>query len=86
MRLNTVGAQSIACAQSIAHSQIDDNIGKKNKIFEKLFSQKIKRVIQQQIHQESPILLREMVSDAQSITRAQSIAPFDFSAKKVHLD
>jgi hypothetical protein len=40
----------------------------------------------EEIHQESPILLREMVTDAQSITHAQSIAPFDFAAKKVHLE
>jgi hypothetical protein len=42
-----VGAQSIACAQRIAHSHIGDNICKKTKNFEKLFLQKIKRVIQQ---------------------------------------
>ncbi len=40
--LYTVGAQSIAPAQSIAHGQIGDSISQKNEIFEKLFLQKIK--------------------------------------------
>jgi hypothetical protein len=45
-----VGAQSIALAQSIAHSHIGNHIFEKNEIFEKLFLQKIKKVsIQQQI-------------------------------------
>jgi len=39
-----VGAQSIAHAQSIADGHIGENISQKNKIFEKLFLQKIKRV------------------------------------------
>jgi hypothetical protein len=40
----TVGAQSIALAQSIAHSHIGTHICEKNEIFEKLvFLQKIKR-------------------------------------------
>jgi hypothetical protein len=40
----TVGAKSIAHAQSIAYGHIGENISQKNKIFEKLFLQKIKRV------------------------------------------
>ncbi len=44
--IGTVGAQSIA------HSHIGDNICKKTKIFEKLFLQKIKRLIQQQIFEQ----------------------------------
>jgi hypothetical protein len=45
-----VGAQSIAREQCIAHAQsiayghIGENISQKNKIFEKLFLQKTKRV------------------------------------------
>ena len=41
--LYTVGAQSLAPAQSIAHGQIGDSISKKNKIFEKLFFTKDKK-------------------------------------------
>jgi hypothetical protein len=44
-----VGAQSIACAQSITHSHIGNNICKKKLNFEKLFLQELKRVIQQHI-------------------------------------
>jgi hypothetical protein len=39
----TVGAQSLACAQSIACGHIGDNICQKNKIIEKLCLHKIKR-------------------------------------------
>jgi hypothetical protein len=39
---NTVGAQSIAPAQSIAHGQIGDSFSQKNQIFKKLFLQGIK--------------------------------------------
>ena len=39
----TVGAQSIAPAQSIAHGQIADSISLKNKIFEKKFFTKEKK-------------------------------------------
>jgi hypothetical protein len=39
----TVGAQTIAPAQSIAHGQIGDSISQKNKIFEKLFFTKDKK-------------------------------------------
>jgi hypothetical protein len=41
---STVGAQSIARAQSIAHGHIGNHIFEKNEIFKKLFLQKIKRV------------------------------------------
>jgi hypothetical protein len=34
----TVGAQSIACAQSIAHSHIGDNICKKTKFLKIIFT------------------------------------------------
>ncbi len=40
---NTVGAQSLACAQSIACGHIGDNICKKNKIIEKLGLHKLRR-------------------------------------------
>jgi hypothetical protein len=59
-----VGAQSIACAQSIAHSQIGDNICKKNYIFEKLFLQEIKRVIQQHILEQKTTFLALKVEDS----------------------
>jgi hypothetical protein len=39
----TVGAQSIAPAQSIAHGQIGDSIIIKNEIFQKLFLTKDKK-------------------------------------------
>jgi hypothetical protein len=38
----TVGAQSIAPAQSIAHGQINDSISQKTKFLKNLFLQKIK--------------------------------------------
>jgi hypothetical protein len=40
---HTVGAQSLACAQSIACGHIGDNICQKNKIIEKLCLHKIRR-------------------------------------------
>ncbi len=54
---STVGAQSIACAQSIAPSLIGDNICEKNLNFEKLFLQKIERVIQQHILEQKTTFL-----------------------------
>jgi hypothetical protein len=44
-----VGAQSSACAQSIACGDIGDNICQKNKIIEKLCYTRKEGVIQQQI-------------------------------------
>jgi hypothetical protein len=61
---STVGAQRIACAQSIAHSQIGDNICKKKPNFVKLFLQEMKRVIQQHILEQKPTFLALKVENS----------------------